>query len=86
MYTQEYANFTDYEDFVSLLMRQKIKIYSKKLIFCKKIPILPKGDNFALPINTDLEWLINVFNDFYYKSVSQTLILRQKTISFKQNR
>ena len=44
------------------------------------------GVNIAQPMKPILEQFFDGFNDLYHKSVSQTLILSQKTISFMQIR
>ena len=76
--------FTDFEGVVRFLIRQKNKkLFEKNWNFCL---FYLWGVIFAQPIKSILEWFFDGFNDLYHKSVSQTLILSQKTISFMQNR
>ena len=59
------------------------KLFEKNWKFCL---FSLGGVNIAQPIKSMLERFFDGFNDLYHKSVSQTLILSQKTISFMQNR
>ena len=69
--------FPNFEGVVRLLIRQKIKSYSKKLKF---LPILPMGGSILPTHKIHIGAVFDGFNDFYHKSVNQTLILSEKQL------
>lgn len=51
--------------------KSKNKRIIEKLLFCKKIIILPMEGQFCPTHKTALERLIDVFNDLYHTTVNQ---------------
>lgn len=73
MYIKNSQKFTDFEGVVRFLIHQIYKKLIEKNGICCLFYL--RGINFAQPIKTILEWLLDGFNDLHHTSASQTFIL-----------